>query len=1577
MKTKFPANRKSQKPNQNFYSRFVSFFVLITFIASNSIAVPTSYAADIVSSSQNQKSFPNDLAAVHIPEKLGKIQETFKGKSEKVVVLVQDAHAIPDAQRNIQKIIDHFQKEYGLNFIALEGAASELDPQIFKSFPDKEILKKIFDQYFERGELTGSMTSAIFNETPSIYHGIENWPLYEEGLSLYLNALENDPAISEQITFIKKNLQKRKESIYSRELLELDKALENFQDNHANLAEILQKLATLKAPEKGTELALLVAEAGRIKENQSSIEIEVKQIATQLKSSLKSSDLVDFNKKFQEFQTSRLTPETFALFLKDLAIKHKISIHMSDQLTQLINDQKQMRDIEGTKLFKDFEIYAQSVKNSLFKNSAQKKLDQESRRIELLGRLAKLELSREDWNEIKSEVAKSELKESLKFNIAFYENAQKREDIFIKNLASLMKDYQTKSSLLVAGGFHTEGLIQRLKQDGVSYLLVMPQIGSIPQETHYKDLMKGSVSWKDYFQVENGKVNLYKAFIRSCRDSLLKESKEKSSQALKNWRDQIIRDLVEKEQIPKINRYTSFIDEVSQKEHQPQWQIKVEKFIQDLRKLDVEKKLTEQNIVRLLQPSTMQIAASGPRAMEWDGTLSVVDMPDIVRSEVRAESIDFKTATQEQIVARLAAAGVKKGRQKQIAGLLMKEQKTIRNARAQKAMDLVKEIYEMHFWNDTERQALVEGNTPRSEVRASQKKNYSRLLSLEQLEDRLAPAVGSLEYLYTVSHVASSSNEPALVAPLSTILSDSQVRAISYSDALGQGIDLVKDSSYNAVAANPISAVWWGKNLMVTSVGNNFFNEPIPIKNVSEVIVRIKGDVPADYNMVLSGRNVETNVFSPLIRQSIYITGQNWQILRFPISSDWHAVNHQIEGFSLSGGSNPAIHLEISDVVFVTTALAPSPIHTAPATETNRQLINLPVPSQLSVFSSPNNAGSINRQGDLINIQFGVGSFTYSGSGTLSYDKPIDLSDQKELVIGLQGDVHAYENGKLKPLILALTDASGKTARIELPGITKDEQVWFIPTSLFSDIDLKNIKSVGFGASGYNITGSYVVVRINATTTNGIHAEPPTEANRKLINVTTPAQLSVFSSPNNVGSINRNGDLVNIQFGAPNFTYSGNGTLSYDRPLDLSNQKELVIGLQGDVHAYENGKLQPLIMAVTDINGKTARIELPGITKDEQVWFVPTSLLSGIDLKNIKSIGFGASGYNITGNYVIVRINAPSTISPIYTAPATETNQRLINVTAPSLKPIAPPSINPKIVDELFSTGFNPSEESISPALSALMAAGLAQEEKKSQIFRSELRNTATELVHVFKGDIVSSEFNLDHAAQIVIAAGVEPFVLELNDVASEIGIKEAVQKEHEINSYLDAIESAEPIYIDYLMTEKEMNQLPKLLETARNLNAKSQGKIMTRIVVPDGLKNKIKLPADSRKGDPIKIEILQGEVRVYNPNFSGSQKLGVVPATVIVTSSEVPGRLLLKDKLASGENLPSEENTASEILIATGLAVTLPPLEATLLLKTVGEVKGFVQQRIQNSGALEMLHAVAHRLAEQFRSELRIHQAA
>lgn len=610
---------------------------------------PAAYSAPLSGSPTLLYDAPLILLKFSVPKDLGTVKETFLGQSKKTIIIIQDAHAIPDAQRSVQKLIEYSQKNYGINLVALEGASSDLDARFFKSYPDKETLKKVFSQYRERAELAGGTAAAIFSGSEAIYSGIEDWDLYQDGIRYFLESLDLQSSIDPKLSRLIAELQSAKARLYSPQLLSIDQSLRSFRLNDKDLLGVLETLSKTKPPDAGSELALMLEEFGRSKESNGAVDLEVKRVAAQVQRELDGRGLLDekkeFNQKFQAYQTSQMEPPAFALYLKETAIRNRIRVQVSKRLSYLVGNQKRMRDIEGTKLFDDFEDYAQSVKVSLFRSEEEKKLDRRNRLLEVAERFKKLELSRKDWNEVKGllgsldawtviqdgvegkeEILK--LIQDMKPHRNFYENAEARDRFFIHKTQSLLEEHNRSSAVLVAGGFHAEGLTHLLKEKGISYALIMPSIQKIPEQTAYLAHMRGEVSWSDYLVVENGKVDPRGAFFRAARDRLIEPARvpgggreinpsgmpAPKAAILKNWRDQIIRDLADSGRLAHARDYTRFIDEVGSGLSAQadgaldsgviaRWQTNVKRFTDGLRFLNDQDKMTEANIANLLMSS--------------------------------------------------------------------------------------------------------------------------------------------------------------------------------------------------------------------------------------------------------------------------------------------------------------------------------------------------------------------------------------------------------------------------------------------------------------------------------------------------------------------------------------------------------------------------------------------------------------------------------------------------------------------------------------------------------------------------------------------------------------------------------------------------------------------------------------------------------------------------------------------------------------------------------------------------------------------------------------------------------------
>lgn len=581
---------------------------------------------------------PLEVLSLNLPKVLGTVEDSWKGKTSETVLILQDAHSNPEAQKKLQKLIRYFQKNFAIRKVGVEGSAGSFDTQILKSFPDQKQLKQILKGSLEKGELTAAASAALFpgkDFSETEFYGIEDWALYEKGLAIYLRAADFQAEIQNITARWQKDLQARKQSIYSPELLEIDRLLEEFALHPKNLMEVLEKLAAIRKPEAGTEPALLLAEHYQGTADPKILEAEVKDLIEKyrpllekrLQNPRRKQKCLDLQEKAQKFLTSQISPQSMALALQreweTLPETARAAFTMSDALKGKVEDQKRIEAIDGLRFFSAFREYSDSVKNSLLETDEARELDRESRFRFLVGKLARVELSREEWKEFellssreKSDSEKQYLNKAagpLRFARAFYENAEQRDAAFLKNL---LGHAAGESSLLIAGGFHAHGMAEHLKGRGISYAVILPALADLPDADLYQAHMRGNVSWRDYFEIENGKISVYKAFVRYLRDQLLAASGISSQATLKLWRDQIIRDLAGKNQTGKAGVYTKFLDETIQKDGTGYSEAmrRLNRFLDGIFRLEKEDRISKQNIYDLLRLS--KIAAAGSSAAE-------------------------------------------------------------------------------------------------------------------------------------------------------------------------------------------------------------------------------------------------------------------------------------------------------------------------------------------------------------------------------------------------------------------------------------------------------------------------------------------------------------------------------------------------------------------------------------------------------------------------------------------------------------------------------------------------------------------------------------------------------------------------------------------------------------------------------------------------------------------------------------------------------------------------------------------------------------------------------------------------
>ncbi|MCM8774868.1 MAG: FHA domain-containing protein, partial [Candidatus Omnitrophica bacterium] len=503
------------------------------------------------------------------------------------MILIQDAHAVLDAQNNIRKLIQYFQEKYGIRLVTLEGARGRIDTVLLRTFPDKFIKKKVLNQYLERGELSGSDMAAIFsakggsssggNLKEAVYSGIEEWDLYEKNYIAYLQAFDVKADVLARIKEISRSLDREREKVYSPALKEFHERSRAFEEERSHLVEFLQYLKkfsrndsrtapTVTFAEKYPQIATLtesldVEESLRGQALDSSIRSMADSFKRTYVSRLDKTGQKRFNGDHQAYLSGQMEAGAFLRSLVDTAQSIRVKLKLSSLMKVLLGNSKTFSMIQGTRLFEELEMFTREIEDGLAAGPAEKEIVKTYRRLELLRNLAVLELTRDQLEQYQKDpegylVLLGNERDKIAPAIEFYRWALERDQAFFENLKSCLGKEKADSAILVAGGFHTRSLQAILKSRGYSYLVVAPAIDSLQGGEIYHQAMHANLSYKSYL-----KTTFYDAFMRHAMENLMRESKNSDFVTnLKFWRDEVIRHLSQEGKITEVGEYTKYID---------------------------------------------------------------------------------------------------------------------------------------------------------------------------------------------------------------------------------------------------------------------------------------------------------------------------------------------------------------------------------------------------------------------------------------------------------------------------------------------------------------------------------------------------------------------------------------------------------------------------------------------------------------------------------------------------------------------------------------------------------------------------------------------------------------------------------------------------------------------------------------------------------------------------------------------------------------------------------------------------------------------------------------------------------
>ncbi|MFA5167953.1 MAG: hypothetical protein WC530_05430 [Candidatus Omnitrophota bacterium] len=417
------------------------------------------------------------LLNLAVPEKIGKVQERFTGSSTRTIIQIQDVHAHATAQQNIAAILERLRMVFGIEKAALEGAWTSTSLPKSHTIPTSREKQLLAGTLLDDDRISGPVYAAIMSSKPIMLIGIEDKTFYEKNRTLFLTHLGKVKEIDGKLRTYEASLKESQKSTWGPELLTFGNAFGKFREI-SDLGKFFPVLLkTAETQNAGTSdldqitllRSIMVLEKSFVKER---LENEIEQIIKKYR---------DRPWTLEELiRGGKIPPEEIGLYpeIKKLTLLYK----MRDQLSlQNLTDQ--------------IGVLTSRILEKLVKVSKERALWERTERFCLSKKILLLQATPADLKAYKgektlleSELTGTGLSETLALSADFYDTVEKRDEIFfdkIMNDPSLAGDVA-----IVTGGFHTDGLSQRFRAAGISYITITPELdGTAMNEKLYNARM--------------------------------------------------------------------------------------------------------------------------------------------------------------------------------------------------------------------------------------------------------------------------------------------------------------------------------------------------------------------------------------------------------------------------------------------------------------------------------------------------------------------------------------------------------------------------------------------------------------------------------------------------------------------------------------------------------------------------------------------------------------------------------------------------------------------------------------------------------------------------------------------------------------------------------------------------------------------------------------------------------------------------------------------------------------------------------------------------------------------------------
>ncbi|MBI3020873.1 MAG: hypothetical protein HYY59_02590 [Candidatus Omnitrophica bacterium] len=490
-------------------------------------------------SPSSSSSVPSLRAAdVFIPPEIGSIAQVYEAPtadpSAKLLIVIQDTHVNYEAQKHLADILDWLVSRYGIRLILVEGGEGDVSLSHLRSRGSRAVRQQVAEERLRSGFLSGEEYLDIVSDDPLILWGVDDPTLYDAHLKVFLDVERVPEAVGRDLGQLRQMLERVRAQAPNEALRRFETIQARFDAGKLGFGEYLDSLLG-ESKRLGVAIAtypnlqrLVTASEWEAQMDVKQVEEEQRQIMERLRPQATEQEWATLRATADKLRAGEIGSVTFYTQLEALAQQAHLALADFPHLVHYIRYLRLKADLEPRPLWFELGEVQRQLKWRLASSASEAALTSLADRVAFCERLAALEWTPADYQAYREQPDQirvtqwlpalrghaarvgvafdwagdgTALEAHLARAVRFYTIAHARDAELARRALSKMEADGERMAALIAGGFHTGDLIERLTKQQAQLVVVTPLTGQGgPDEadkTRYATILKAKYAqWR-------------------------------------------------------------------------------------------------------------------------------------------------------------------------------------------------------------------------------------------------------------------------------------------------------------------------------------------------------------------------------------------------------------------------------------------------------------------------------------------------------------------------------------------------------------------------------------------------------------------------------------------------------------------------------------------------------------------------------------------------------------------------------------------------------------------------------------------------------------------------------------------------------------------------------------------------------------------------------------------------------------------------------------------------------------------------------------------------------------------------